>query len=464
MSALYQALPAVDKLLKTPQGEQFIVEFGHTATVNVCRDLLQQAREHIKRHENLPHFLQTTDAIFQHIHQQLLLQQQVNIKSVHNLTGTVLHTNLGRALWSPAAQQAALDAMQGNVALEYDLAAGERSHRDNYISDLLQQLTGAEAACVVNNNAAAVLLMLATFAQGKEVIISRGELIEIGGAFRIPDIMAQAGCKLVEVGTTNRTHLKDYRNAINENTAFLMKVHSSNYQICGFTHSVDEQELAELGKEFGIPVITDLGSGALIDLKQFDLPEEPTVQEKLQQGLDLISFSGDKLLGGPQAGIIVGKKALIQQLQAHPLKRVLRCDKVTLAGLEATLRLYLQPEKITEKLTALHLLTQPVAQLQAQAEQLKVRLENRLNADYLVAIEPSEAQVGSGSQPLARIPSVAVTITPVAEKTPTKTTALFARLLALPQPVIGRIERDKIWLDLRSLANLERLLNTLEAL
>ena len=408
--------------------------------------------------------MQTDDATFQYIRQQLLLQQQVNIKSVHNLTGTVLHTNLGRALWSPAAQQAALDAMQGNVALEYDLAAGERSHRDNYISDLLQQLTGAEAACVVNNNAAAVLLILATFAQGKEVIISRGELIEIGGAFRIPDIMAQAGCKLVEVGTTNRTHLKDYRNAINENTAFLMKVHSSNYQICGFTHSVDEQELAELGKEFGIPVITDLGSGALIDLKQFDLPEEPTVQEKLQQGLDLISFSGDKLLGGPQAGIIVGKKALIQQLQAHPLKRVLRCDKVTLAGLEATLRLYLQPEKITEKLTALHLLTQPIDQLQAQAEQLKKRLENRLNADYVVAIEPSEAQVGSGSQPLARIPSIAVTIAPATEKMPTKTTALFARLLALPQPVIGRIERDKIWLDLRSLANLERLLNTLEAL
>ena len=464
MSALYQALPAIDKLLKTPQGEQCVAEFGHSATVSVSREMLQQAREHIKRHENLPHFLQTDDATFQYIHQQLLLQQQVNIKSVHNLTGTVLHTNLGRALWSPAAQQAALDAMQGNVALEYDLAAGERSHRDKYISDLLQQLTGAEAACVVNNNAAAVLLMLATFAQGKEVIISRGELIEIGDAFRIPDIMAQAGCKLVEVGTTNRTHLKDYRNAISENTAFLMKVHSSNYQICGFTHSVDEQELAELGKEFGIPVITDLGSGALIDLKQFNLPEEPTVQEKLQHGLDLISFSGDKLLGGPQAGIIVGKKALIQQLQAHPLKRVLRCDKVTLAGLEATLRLYLQPEKITEKLTALHLLTQPIPQLQAQAEQLKVRLENRLNADYLIAIEPSEAQVGSGSQPLARIPSVAVTIAPATEKTLLKSTALFARLLALPQPVIGRIERDKIWLDLRSLASLDRLLDSLETL
>ncbi|WP_233115913.1 L-seryl-tRNA(Sec) selenium transferase [Aggregatibacter actinomycetemcomitans] len=464
MSALYQALPAVDKLLKTPQGEQLVAEFGHSATVNMCRDLLQQAREHIKRHENLPHFLQNTDATFQHLKEQLLLQQQVNIKTVHNLTGTVLHTNLGRALWSPAAQQAALDAMQGNVALEYDLSAGERSHRDNYISALIQQLTGAEAACVVNNNAAAVLLMLATFAQGKEVIISRGELIEIGGAFRIPDIMAQAGCKLVEVGTTNRTHLKDYRNAINENTAFLMKVHSSNYQICGFTHSVDEQELADLGKEFGIPVITDLGSGALMDLKQFGLPEEPTVQEKLQHGVDLISFSGDKLLGGPQAGIIVGKKALIQQLQAHPLKRVLRCDKVTLAGLEATLRLYLQPEKITEKLTALLLLTQPMERLQAQAEQLKVRLENRLNTNYVIAIEPSEAQIGSGSQPLARIPSVAVTIAPASEKTPAKTTALFARLLALPQPVIGRIERDKIWLDLHSLASLDRLLNSLETL
>ena len=464
MSALYQALPAVDKLLKTPQGEQLVAEFGHSATVNMCRDLLQQAREHIKRHENLPHFLQNTDATFQHLKEQLLLQQQVNIKTVHNLTGTVLHTNLGRALWSPAAQQAALDAMQGNVALEYDLSAGERSHPDNYISALMQQLTGAEAACVVNNNAAAVLLMLATFAQGKEVIISRGELIEIGGAFRIPDIMAQAGCKLVEVGTTNRTHLKDYRNAINENTAFLMKVHSSNYQICGFTHSVDEQELADLGKEFGIPVITDLGSGALMDLKQFGLPEEPTVQEKLQHGVDLISFSGDKLLGGPQAGIIVGKKALIQQLQAHPLKRVLRCDKVTLAGLEATLRLYLQPEKITEKLTALLLLTQPMERLQAQAEQLKVRLENRLNTNYVIAIEPSEAQIGSGSQPLARIPSVAVTIAPASEKTPAKTTALFARLLALPQPVIGRIERDKIWLDLHSLASLDRLLNSLETL
>lgn len=242
-----------------------------------------------------------------------------------------------------------------------------------------------------------------------EVIISRGELIEIGGAFRIPDIMTQAGCKLVEVGTTNRTHLKDYRQAINENTAFLMKVHCSNYHISGFTASVSEQELVDLGREFDIPVITDLGSGALIDLSQYDLPNEPTVQEKVAQGVNLVSFSGDKLLGGTQAGIIVGKKEWIAQLQAHPLKRVLRCDKVILAGLEATLRLYLQPEKLTETLPTLHLLTQSIDVLKEKAEQLKACLVNRLK-DYQVEIEESVAQIGSGSQPMATIPSLAVTI------------------------------------------------------
>ena len=337
---------------------------------------------------------------------------------------------------------------------------GKRSHRDNYISELLAQLTGAEAACIVNNNAAAVLLMLATFAKDREVIISRGELIEIGGAFRIPDIMAQAGCKLVEVGTTNRTHLKDYRQAINENTAFLMKVHCSNYHISGFTASVSEQELVELGREFDIPVMTDLGSGALIDLSQYHLPNEPTVQEKVAQGVNLVSFSGDKLLGGTQAGIIVGKKEWIAQLQAHPLKRVLRCDKVILAGLEATLRLYLQPEKLTETLPTLHLLTQSMDVLKEKAEQLKVCLANRLK-DYQVEIEESFAQIGSGSQPMATIPSIAITI---AEKTEAKLTALLAIFKALEQPIIGRVEKGKIWLDLRSVADFKALLDTVEKL
>lgn len=461
MQNLYQSLPSIDKLLKTIQGENLVVQFGHTAVVNIARQLLQEAREQIKKSQNRPHFTATTENFLQTLHEKLIFQQQVQMRVVHNLTGTVLHTNLGRAVWAKEAQQAALDAMQNNVALEYDLQAGERSHRDLYISEVLHQLTGAEAACVVNNNAAAVLLMLATFAKDKEAIVSRGELIEIGGAFRIPDIMAQAGCKLVEVGCTNRTHLRDYQKAISENTGLLMKVHCSNYQICGFTHAVSEQELVELGHETGLPVATDLGSGALIDLQQFGLPKEPTVQEKLAQGVDLISFSGDKLLGAPQAGIIVGKKVLIEQLQAHPLKRALRCDKVTLAALEATLRLYLQPEKISEKLTALYLLTQPVAQLQTKAERLHTVLEAKLGTDYFVQIESSQAQIGSGSQPMAQLNSVAVTI---GEKNFKKLTALSARLSALPEPVIGRIEANKIWLDLRSLVNIERLLANLEAL
>lgn len=461
MTALFQQLPSVDKLLKNPEGEFLVAEFGHSAVVSVARKLIQQGREAIKQSNELPHFFADFQSTIAEIQRNLIQQSQVQIKSVHNLTGTVLHTNLGRALWAEAAQQAALTAMGQNVALEYDLCEGKRGHRDNYISELLAELTGAEAACVVNNNAAAVLLMLAAFAQGKEVIISRGELIEIGGAFRIPDIMAQAGCKLVEVGTTNRTHLTDYRNAINENTAFLMKVHSSNYQICGFTKSVEEQELAALGKEFGIPVISDLGSGALVDLTQYNLPKEPTVQEKLAQGVDLISFSGDKLLGGVQAGIIVGKKSLIKQLQSHPLKRVLRCDKVILSGLEATLRLYLQPEKLPQTLPTLKLLTQSLDELKVKAQIVEAYLQKILSTAFSIQIEPSLAQIGSGSQPMATIPSLSVTLQ---SKTQGKLTALLQQFKQLSTPIIARVEQDKIWLDMRSVADIDHLLETLQEL
>ncbi|HBO38134.1 MAG TPA: L-seryl-tRNA(Sec) selenium transferase [Pasteurellaceae bacterium] len=461
MTALFQQLPSVDKLLKTPQGEQLVAEFGRTAVVNCCRRLLQQGRDSIKQEKKLPHFFTDVDYTINEMQRDLRKRQQVRIQSVHNMTGTVLHTNLGRALWPESAQQAALTAMGKNVALEYDLDAGKRSHRDHYISELLGELTGTEAACVVNNNAAAVLLMLAALAKGKEVIISRGELIEIGGAFRIPDIMQQAGCTLVEVGTTNRTHLRDYRAAINENTAFLMKVHNSNYQICGFTASVSEQALVELGKEFGIPVISDLGGGALTDLSRYDLPKEPTVQEKLAQGVDLISFSGDKLLGGPQAGIIVGKKEWIERLQQHPLKRVLRCDKVILAGLEATLRLYLQPEKLAGHLPVLKLLINSIAELEQSAVKICHILSTKLAAQFDIRIEFSQAQIGSGSQPTANIPSLAVTL---AAKTNEKATELLTRFKTLSTPIIGRIWNDKIWLDLRSVADIDALLVTLEEL
>lgn len=458
MQQLFRQIPSLDLLLKKPQAVELCQNFAYSSVAEQARSLLTQARQFISQQQALPDFIADENLFFIRLEQKLQALSEVKIRSVFNLTGTVLHTNLGRGLWSEKAIQAATNAMRNNVALEFDIEAGKRSHRDNYISELLQILAGAEAACIVNNNAAAVLLMLATFAQGKEVIVSRGELVEIGGAFRIPDIMAQAGCKLVEVGTTNRTHLKDYRNAITENTAFLMKVHTSNYHIEGFTSSVSEEELVALGKEFNLPVITDLGSGSLTDMQALNLPAEPMVQQKVAAGVDLVSFSGDKLLGGPQAGIIVGSQAMISQLQQHPLKRVLRCDKVILSALEATLRHYLFPEQLTDNLPTLHLLTQPLETLQHKAEQLKQALHKRLNSAYILQIEPSLAQIGSGALPTETLPSVAVTIS--AEKQ-SDLIALEQQFKTYPNPIIGRFAQQKFWLDLRSVAEFDKLIEML---
>lgn len=458
MQHLFRQLPSVDKLLKHPQAVDFIQQFGHQAVAEQLRLLIQNARQHIQQHQVLPTFLSDDASLFHSLSVSLSQLQNVQLRPVFNLTGTVLHTNLGRGLWSDAAVKAATCAMQNNVALEFDIEEGRRSHRDLYISELIAKITGAEAACVVNNNAAAVLLMLATFAKEKEVIVSRGELVEIGGAFRIPDIMLQAGCKLVEVGTTNRTHLKDYRNAITENTAFLMKVHTSNYHIEGFTSSVSEDELVALGKEFGLPVISDLGSGSLTDMAALGLPAEPMVQQKVAMGVDLVSFSGDKLLGGPQAGIIVGKKEWIDELQAHPLKRVLRCDKVILSALEATLRQYLLPEKLTENVPTLALLTQSVELLKIRAEKLKEALGKRLNSRYILQVEPSLAQIGSGALPTEKLDSVAVTIS--SEKQ-SDLLALEQQFKQMPTPIIGRFADKKFWLDLRSVTQFDALIEML---
>ncbi len=459
MQNLYRQIPAIDKLIKAPQAVEFIQKFGHSAVVEQARQLIETARKQIQQTQTLPDFLNNETALFARLGSQLADLEKVGIRSVFNLTGTVLHTNLGRGLWSEKAVAAATKAMRNNVALEFDIEEGKRSHRDNYINELVRTLTGAEEACVVNNNAAAVLLMLATFAQGKEVIVSRGELVEIGGAFRIPDIMQQAGCTLIEVGTTNRTHLKDYRNAINENTAFLMKVHTSNYHISGFTSSVSEEELVELGKEFSLPVISDLGSGSLIDMTALGLPAEPMVQQKVAAGVDLISFSGDKLLGGVQAGIIVGKKERIAALQAHPLKRVLRCDKVVLSALEATLRHYLFPEKLTEELPTLQLLTQSVESLKVKAERLKNTLSKRLDSRYILQIEPSLAQIGSGALPSETLSSLAVTISAEKQR---DLLALEKQFKQFASPIIGRFAEQKFWLDLRSVAQFEQLIAMLE--
>lgn len=461
LNTLFRQIPSLDKLIQSAQVQMLIQQYGRKVVVQQARSLINQIREYIKQHHDLPASLLSHGSFFSALECQITQTQRMGIRKVFNLTGTVLHTNLGRGLWSESAIEAATVAMRNNVALEFEIDSGKRGHRDSHISELLQRLTNAEAACIVNNNAAAVLLMLACFAQGKEVIISRGELIEIGGAFRIPDIMAQAGCKLVEVGTTNRTHLQDYRNAITENTAFLMKVHTSNYQIQGFTSSVSEEELVSLAKEFNLRVISDLGSGALFDLTHYGLPAEPLVQAKIVAGVDLVSFSGDKLLGGPQAGIIVGKQSLITQLQSHPLKRVLRCDKVILSGLEATLRHYFFPEQLSSQLPTLNLLTQSLEELQNKAKKLKSCLRKRLEKQYILQIEPSVAQIGSGALPTEILPSVAVTISTPSSKA---LLTLEQQFKNLSDPVICRIAQQKIWLDLRSVAEFNDLLSTLEEL
>ncbi len=376
-----------------------------------------------------------------------------------NLTGTVLHTNLGRAIQAESAVEAVASAMRALVTLEYDLDDAGRGHRDRAIADLLCQITGAEDACIVNNNAAAVLLMLAATASGREVVVSRGELVEIGGAFRIPDVMRQAGCQLHEVGTTNRTHAKDYRQAVNDNTALLMKVHTSNYSIEGFTKAVDEAELAAIGRELDVPVVADLGSGSLVDLSQYGLPKEPMPQEMIAAGVSLVSFSGDKLLGGPQAGIIVGKRALIAQLQSHPLKRALRADKMTLAALEATLRLYQHPEALREKLPTLRLLTRPAEEIRVLAERLQPDLAAHY-ADFAVSVGACQSQIGSGSLPVDRLPSAALTFTPH-DGRGSRLEALAVRWRALPCPVIGRIYDGRLWLDLRCLEDETRFMEML---
>jgi L-seryl-tRNA(Ser) seleniumtransferase len=456
---LYSQLPAIDRLLRDPAIETAVAKHGQTLISELLRQMQAQAREAIKTQQQLPAWCQDWP---QALHVRLDQQQRPALQPVFNLSGTVLHTNLGRALLAQPAVDAVVSAMSSAVTLEYDLDGAGRGHRDRAIANLLCQLTGAEDACIVNNNAAAVLLMLAAVAPGQQVVVSRGELVEIGGAFRIPDVMRQAGCQLVEVGTTNRTHLKDYRAVINEQTGLLMKVHTSNYSIQGFTAAVDESELAVLGHEHGIPVATDLGSGSLIDMAQYGLPAEPMPQRLIAAGVDLVTFSGDKLLGGPQAGIIVGKKDLIARLQQHPLKRALRVGKITLAALEATLRLYQQPELLAEHLPTLRLLTRPQQQMQETAECLQSQLAPRFAGRFELRSEPCWSQIGSGSLPVDRLPSYALTFAPLDGRGATLE-GLAQQWRGLPQPVIGRINDGKLWLDLRCLEQEGALVEALSA-
>ncbi|WP_199258540.1 L-seryl-tRNA(Sec) selenium transferase [Paracoccus binzhouensis] len=439
-----RALPSVDRLLA--DCGPLIAAHGRAPVTEALRAELAAIRA------VPPDPLPDAPAIRDAAAARLAAQAQSKLRPVLNLTGTVLHTNLGRALLAEQAIRAALAAMRAPAALEFDLDSGGRGERDSHLRGLLCALTGAEDATVVNNNAAAVLIVLNTLARGREAVVSRGELIEIGGAFRMPAIMEQAGCKLREVGTTNRTHARDYREAIGPETGLLMKVHTSNYRIEGFTKDVPAPELAAIAHEAGLPMVNDLGSGTLVDLRRWGLSPEPTVAEAVAEGADVVTFSGDKLLGGPQAGFIVGRREIIAAINRNPLKRALRLDKIRIAATEATLRLYRDPDRLAERLPTLRLLSRPQAEIRAQAERLAPRVAEALGCTATVS--DCASQIGSGALPTETIPSAGLALTPRPE-------ALAERLRGLPTPIIGRIHDGALILDLRCLPDDAALLDAL---
>jgi L-seryl-tRNA(Ser) seleniumtransferase len=448
-------LPAVDRVLRIPAVQLLAAQYSHTAVVHAVRSLLSDMREALREGTAPPSEVLDAPSLARHLQTRLEAAFQPSLRPMFNLTGIVLHTNLGRALLPPEAVEAVQAVMTQPCNLEYDVAPGARGDRDSHVDALLAELTGAEAATVVNNNAAAVLLVLATLAARKEVIVSRGELIEIGGSFRIPEIMAHAGCRLREVGTTNRTHLTDFEQVIGARTSLLMKVHASNYVIKGFTAMVPEKELAALAHARALLFVVDLGSGALVDLSSYGLPKEPTPQETLAQGADLVTFSGDKLLGGPQAGIIVGRAELVKKIKRNHLKRTLRVDKITLAALEAVLKLYRQPEKLAQRLPTLRLLTRPAADIEALCRHVEPAVAHAVGKAAHVSVVPCYSQIGSGAQPVELLPSRALALAPPkrgrGEGTALK--QLTAAFRALPVPVVGIISDGALKFDLRCLEN-----------
>jgi len=453
-------LPSVTEVLKDANAREAVCTFGHSETAAAVRAELNAAREAVRAGASVP----APAEIARQAVARLAAGRRPSQRRVFNLTGTVLHTNLGRALLAEDAIEAAIEAMRHAVSLEFDLETGGRGERDDHLRSLLCELTGAEDATVVNNNAAAVLLVLNTFGQGRESIISRGELIEIGGAFRMPDIMERAGTTLREVGTTNRTHFKDYESALGPDTGLILKVHTSNYRISGFTAEVAAAELAPLAKEQGVPLVHDLGSGTLVDLRALGLAHEPTVREAVADGAHLVTFSGDKLLGGPQAGFVVGRADLIAAVNRNPMKRALRVDKIRLAALEATLRLYRDPARLAERLPTLRLLARKADEIGQQAQRVLPFAAKAVASMFSVGIETCQSQIGSGALPLETLSSAALVLRPMADGGGRELAALAAALRALPVPIIGRIANGALSLDLRCLEDEAAFLEALTAL
>jgi L-seryl-tRNA(Ser) seleniumtransferase len=443
-------LPSVDSALSDPRLEARLATTARDYVVSLARTALDDARRDIRANPDSP--TQPDAAGVATAVLAALDAPRLGIRRVINATGTVTHTNLGRALLSEAAVEAMTTAARHYVNLEYDIEAGRRGHRDRLVEDALMRLTGAEAATVVNNNAAAVLLTLRALAEGREAVVSRGELVEIGGSFRLPDVMESAGVRLREVGTTNRTHTRDYERAIGPDTGMLFKVHPSNYRVEGFTAEVALSDLVSIGRAHGVPVVEDLGSGALLDLTRWGLPHEPQVSESVAAGADIVTFSGDKLLGGPQAGLIVGSAEAVERIRCHPMMRALRVDKHTYAALAATLDVFETAAEPERALPMLNMMTRDVAELEEYADGCVQRWRDAFGSHVDVQRSPSTAQVGSGAQPMTRIPSAAITL--VAKNASAATVADLLR--RLDPPVISRVEADMVWLDTRTVPHRDR--------
>jgi len=452
-------LPSVNRLLNDPDVAALVIDYGKPLVTRTVRSVLQFARDKTLSGQSFE-----SSTLINRIREEVFVAVRPSLRRVMNLTGTVLHTNLGRATLPESAIEAMTEVARNASNLEFDLNTGNRGDRHKHPEALLCQLTGAESALVVNNNAAAVLLTLNSLALRKEVPVSRGELVEIGGAFRMPDIMSRAGCKLVEVGTTNRTHSADFENAISVKTALLMKVHTSNFEIQGFTKQVTESNLASIAHAHNLPFVTDLGSGTLIDLEDYGLPHESTVSEAITAGADLVTFSGDKLLGGPQAGVIAGRSDLIEKIKRNPMTRAMRPDKITLAALHAVLQLYTNPTRLTAELPTLRLLTRSVKEVEQLALRLAPLVQDHCER-FQVTVEHTYSQVGSGAVPIDKLDSVAIKLSKPELRRPGKALkVLAAAFRKLPIPVIGRIADDALLFDLRCLEDEAEFINNLKAL
>jgi L-seryl-tRNA(Ser) seleniumtransferase len=444
---LLAALPSVDEVLKSPAGTAWLAVYRRPIVLQAVREVIAEKRDLIigGRTPDL-----ASDTIAGEFLAKIRKLSAFSLVPVINATGIVIHTNLGRAPLSEEIIRHVVEVAGHYSTLEYDLQAGRRGKRHTHTARLLKEVTGAEDAFVVNNNAAAVFLSLNSLAQGREVIVSRGELVEIGGSFRVPDVMAASGAVLREVGTTNKTHLRDYAQAVNEDTALILKVHQSNYRITGFAQDVSIADLVSLGRERQLPVMFDLGSGSLLDLRQYGIPDEPSVQAVVKEGVDIVTFSGDKLLGGPQGGIIAGKRRLVERLQKNPLARALRVDKMTIAAFEATLQEYLDPEAAVRRVPVLNLLFQPRDEIRARAKRMAAALRRRIT-NAKIAVEEGVSKAGGGALPEIEFPTSLVTIRPES----LSVNDLDSRLRSGRPPVIARIKDNALVLDARSVLDAE---------